>query len=92
MSSTIVAIISSSFAIIFLIMWLRARRAANEAEVVAYGLRAQDDSDENTKTSISIMEAEYEAAIERLSRMGEIKRDDWGRWVWVKTGEQLGDG
>ena len=85
------AIIATGLALVFLILWLRARRAAADAEVVAYGLRAQDESDENTKTSISIMEAEYEAAIERLSSMGEIKRDDWGRWVWVKTGEQLGD-
>ena len=91
MSSIIVAIISCTFALVFFVMWLRARRAANEAEVVAYGLRAQDDSDENTKTSLSMMEAEYDAAIDKLSEMGEIKRDDWGRWVWTDTGEQLGE-
>jgi uncharacterized membrane protein len=91
MSSLIVAIISCVFAIVFFVMWLRARRAASAAEVVAYGLRAQDDSDENTKTSLSIMEAEYDAAIDKLCEMGEIKRDEWGRWVWTKTGEQLGE-
>jgi hypothetical protein len=92
MSSLIVAIISCVLALFFLVMWLRARRAVNEAEIVAYGLRAQDDSDENTKTNLSMIEAEYEAAIDKLSKLGEIKRDEWGRWVWTKTGEQLGGG
>ncbi len=91
MGGFIVAIISSAFAIVFLVMWLRARKAVSEAEVVAYGLRSQDDSDENTKTSLSIMEAEYDAAIDKLSEMGEIKRDEWGRWVWTKTGQPLGE-
>lgn len=90
--SIIVAIISCVFALVFFVLWLRARRAASEAEVVAYGLRSHDDSDENTKTSLSLMEAEYDAAIEKLSALGEIKRDDWGRWVWTKTGQQLGEG
>jgi hypothetical protein len=92
MSSIIVTIISCTFAVFFFVMWLRARRASSEAEVVAYGLRSEDDSDENTKTNLSMMEAEYDAAIDKLCEMGEIKRDDWGRWVWTKTGQQLGEG
>jgi hypothetical protein len=91
MSSIIIALISCTFAVVFFVMWLRARRAASEAEVVAYGLRSEDDSDENTKTNLSMMEAEYNAAIDKLSEMGEIKRDDWGRWVWTKTGQQLAE-
>jgi hypothetical protein len=89
MSSTIVAIISVTLALIFMVMWLRARRIANEAEIVAYGLRSQDESDENTKTSLSMLETEYEAAIDKLNQLGEIRRDDWGRWVWTKSGQQL---
>jgi uncharacterized protein (DUF3084 family) len=91
MISIIVAIISGALAILFLIMWLRARRAVSQAEIVAYGLRAQDDSDENTKTNLSMIEAEYEAAIDKLYKLGEIRRDDWGHWVWTKTGQQLGE-
>ncbi len=85
------AIISSIFAVIFLFLWLRARRAAKEAEIVAYGLRSQDDSDENTKTNLSVMESEYQAAVEKLCELGEIKQDKWGRWVWTKSGELLGE-
>lgn len=91
MISIIVTTISCTFALVFIVMCVRARRAANEAEVVAYGLRAQDESDENTKTNLSMMEAEYEAAIDKLSDMGKIKRDNWGRWVWTETGQQLGE-
>jgi hypothetical protein len=92
MSSIIVAIISCTIALFFMVMWLRARRLANEAEIVAYGLRSQDESDENTKTNLIMLESEYEAAITKLNQLGEIKRDNWGRWVWTETGQQLSEG
>ncbi len=88
--SMIFDIVLAIAAIIFLLLWLKARRQASEAEVVAYGLRAADDSDDNTKTSISMMEAEYDEAMEKLHQLGEIEQDDWGNWIWVKTGKPLG--
>lgn len=76
----------------FMVLWLKERRHASDAEIVAYGLRAEDDSDDNTKTSISVMESEFDEAVAKLEAMGEIRRDEWGNWVWSKTGEKLGDG
>ena len=85
------ATIGSLFlAVIFLILWLRERKHAADAEIVAYGLRAQDDSDDNTKTSISAMESEYNDALNKLQELGELQQDEWGRWIWSKTGKQLG--
>ena len=86
----ILAIGSVFLAVLFLVLWLRERKHASDAEVVAYGLRAQDDSDDNTKTSISAMESEYNDALNKLEQMGELKQDEWGRWIWAKTGKQLG--
>jgi len=86
----IFAAVSVFLAVIFLILWLKERKHASEAEIVAYGRRAEDDSDDNTKTSISIMEAEYNEAVTKLEQLGEIHQDEWGRWVWNKTGEHLG--
>ena len=77
-------------AVVFLILWLKERKHANDAEIVAYGLRAHDDSDENTKTSISAMESEFNEAISKLEELGEIHQDEWGRSVWNKDGKQLG--
>lgn len=87
----LIATIASVFlAVVFLILWLRERRISSDAEIVAYGLRAQDDSDDNTKTSISAMESEYTEALNKLQELGELKQDEWGRWIWSKTGKQLG--
>lgn len=86
----IINIILAVIAVIFLILWLRARKLASDAEIVAYGLRSADDQDDNTKTSISVMEAEFDDALEKLREMGEIEQDNWGKWVWTKTGEPLG--
>ena len=55
----VAAIISAILAFLFMFLWIRERRHAAEAEIVAYGLRSNDESDENTKTSISVMESEY---------------------------------
>jgi hypothetical protein len=92
MSSIVLAIISLSLALVFMVMWIRARRAALRAEVVAYGLRAQDDSDEHTKTDLMNMHKEYNVAISKLDQLGHIKRDNWGHWVWTESGQQLGQG
>jgi hypothetical protein len=81
--------VSVFLAATFFVLWLRERRVAKQAEIVAYGLRAQDDSDENTKTSISMMEAEYSAAMDKLAQIGEIHQDEWGNWIWTKTGEPM---
>jgi hypothetical protein len=87
----ILATIGSVFlAALFLVLWLRERKHAKDAEIVAYGLRAQDDRDDNTKTSISAMESEYNDALSKLEQMGELRQDEWGRWIWDKTGKQLG--
>ena len=77
-------------AAVFMLLWLKERKHASQAEIVAYGLRAEDDSDDNTKTSISVMESEFEEAIEKLESLGEIRQDEWGNWIWNKTGEKLG--
>lgn len=87
----IVAISAGFIALIFMLMWLKERRHAAEAEIVAYGLRAHDEGSENTKTSITAMESEYNQAIGRLEELGEIHRDDWGRWIWDNSGKQLGE-
>ncbi len=86
----IITILLGFMAAMFIVLWLKERRHASEAEIVAYGLRAADDSNDNTKTSISAMESEFEDAITKLKDLGEIQRDDWGNWVWTKTGERLG--
>ena len=91
MNLIIIAVISIVLAVLFFVLWVRERRRASQAEVVAYGLRAADDASENTKTNISVLEAEYDAAIQRLIDMGQIRKDEWGRWVWVETGELLGE-
>ena len=71
MNLIIISAISILFAVLFLVLWLRERRHANEAEIVAYGLRAEDGNDENTKTNISQLELEYGAAIDKLQQMGD---------------------
>ena len=61
-----------------------------ETEYVAYGLRADEDSDENTKTNITEMEASFIEAISKLEELGEVQQDNWGRWIWTKTGKPVG--
>jgi uncharacterized membrane protein len=91
MTLEIISAVAVVVAVLFMLLWIRERRRASQAEIVAYGLRAEDGADENTKTSISVLESEYDAAIARLDEMGEIRKDQWGRWVWTKSGELLGD-
>ena len=75
--------------LIFMFLWLRERRRA-DAEYIAYGLRSNDDSDENTKTNVTAMEAAFIEAMEKLEALGEVNQDQWGKWVWTKTGETVG--
>ena len=77
--------------LIFLGLWLRERRRAN-IEYIAYGLRASEESDENTKTNITQMEASLIEAISKLEELGQVEQDDWGQWIWKETGEPVGRG
>lgn len=80
---------SGILVLIFLFLWLREKRNA-ELEYIAYGLRANDDSDENTKTNITVMESGFLEAMAKLEALGEVKQDQWGQWMWTKTGKPVG--
>jgi hypothetical protein len=80
---------SGILVLIFLILWLRERRRA-QTEYIAYGLRSNEDSDENTKTNITKMEASFVEAVSKLEELGEVQQDDWGNWIWTKTGKPVG--
>ena len=75
--------------LIFLILWLRERRRS-ETEHIAYGLRADEDSDENTKTNITQMESKFVEVISKLEELGEVQQDNWGQWIWTETGKPVG--
>ncbi|MFT5399546.1 MAG: hypothetical protein ACI9LO_003435 [Planctomycetota bacterium] len=89
MAIVYVLIGSSILVLIFLFLWLKEKRKA-ELEYIAYGLRANDDSDENTKTNITVMEAGFQEAMAKLEALGEAKKDQWGKWIWTKTGLPVG--
>lgn len=73
----------------FLILWLRERRAA-QMEYIAYGLRSGEDNTESTKTNVTMIEAAYNETLSRLEDLGEVRLDEWGHWVWVKSGKPVG--
>lgn len=75
--------------LVLLCLWLQARRNAR-TEQVAYGLRGDEDADQQTKTNITGMQTELIEAIAKLEELGLIKQDEWGRWVWVESGNFLG--
>jgi hypothetical protein len=81
---------SSILVLIFLILWLRERRRA-QTEYIAYGLRTDEDSDENMKTNITQMESRFVDAISKLEELDEVQQDDWGHWIWTKTGKPVGN-
>lgn len=81
---------SGILVLIFVILWLRERRRA-EIEYIAYGMRGDEDNDENTKTNITVMEASFLEAISKLEELGEVMQDDWGQWIWTKTGKPVGN-
>ena len=76
--------------LVFLILWLKERRLA-QIEYIAYGLRADENSDENTKTNITQIEAGFVEAISRLESLGLVKQDNWGVWIWTETGRPVGN-
>ena len=80
---------SSILVLVFLILWLRERRRA-QIEYIACGLRADEDSDENTKTNITQMEASFMEAISKLEELGQVIQDRWGQWIWTDTGKPVG--
>ena len=80
---------SGVLVLIFMILWLRERRRT-QTEYIAYGLRTDEDSSQNTKTNITQMETKFVEAISKLEELGEVQQDDWGHWVWTKTGKQVG--
>ena len=80
---------SGVLVLVFVVLWLRERRRA-ETEYIAYGLRGDEDSDENTKTNITQMEASFVEAITKLEELGEVKQDNWRQWIWTKTGKPVG--
>ncbi|MCP4186071.1 MAG: hypothetical protein GY763_00555 [Gammaproteobacteria bacterium] len=81
---------SGAIILLLLYLWLKERKQA-QREYIAYGLRSGDDSDENTKTNLNMMEAGYREALNRLEDLGEVGQDQWGQWVWKKSGKPLGD-
>ena len=90
MELLLVVVVSAVLILLFLILWLRERRNAQK-EYIAYGLRANEDQSENTKTNISAIENGFEEAMSKLEDLGEVTRDNWGHWVWTKTGKRVGD-
>jgi len=81
---------SGILVLVFLTLWLRERRRA-QIEYIAYGLRGDEESDENTKTNITQMEAGFVEAISRLESLGLVKQDNWGVWIWTETGRPVGN-
>lgn len=75
--------------LIFLILWLRERRQAR-MEYIAYGLRSSEDSTDNTKTNVTAMEDGFNETISRLEDLGEVSQDEWGQWIWTKSGKPVG--
>ncbi len=75
---------------LFLFLWLRERRKAR-VEHIAYGLREGEDKNENTKTNLTQMETEFMAAITKLEELGQVRQDEWGKWVWSASGEPIAD-
>ncbi len=75
--------------LIFLILWLRARRQAH-MEYIAYGLRSSEDNTENTKTNVTAIEDGFNETISRLEDLGEVSQDKWGQWIWTESGKPVG--
>ncbi len=75
--------------LIFLILWLKERRQAR-LEYIAYGLRSSEDSSENTKTNVTVIENGFEEAMSRLEDIGEVNQDQWGQWIWTESGKPVG--
>lgn len=83
-------IASGILVIVFVILWLRERRQAR-LEYIAYGLRANDEQDENTKTNITAMEAGFEEAMAKLQQLGEVEKNSMNQWIWTKSKRPVGE-
>jgi len=86
-----VLIVLTVLVLVFLILWIRERRNAR-IEYIAYGLREgeKEDANENTRTNITQMQAEFAEAITKLEELNLVKQDEWGRWVWIESGILVG--
>jgi hypothetical protein len=84
-----ILIVSGVLILIFMFLWLKERRQAH-AEYIAYGLRSSEDNTENTKTNVTIMEDGFKEAMSKLEDLGEVRQDQWGQWVWNKSGKPVG--
>ena len=84
-----VLIVLSVLVLVFLILWIRERRNAR-IEQIAYGSREGEDSSEHTRTNITQVQAEFVEAIAKLEELNLVKQDDWGRWLWIESGELVG--
>ena len=80
---------SAVLILIFLILWLKERRQAR-MEYIAYGLRSSEDSTDNTRTNVTLMDSGFREAMSRLEDMGEVNQDEWGQWIWTKSGKPVG--
>jgi hypothetical protein len=89
MAIVYVLIGSGVLILIFLILWLKERKNAQQ-EYIAYGLRSTEDNTENTRTNVTLMDAGYREAMSRLEDMGEVSQDQWGQWIWTKSGKPVG--
>jgi hypothetical protein len=86
-----VLIVLSVLVLVFLILWIRERRNAR-IEHIAYGLREgeNEEANENTRTNITQMQAEFVEAIAKLEELNLVKQDEWGRWFWIESGKLVG--
>jgi hypothetical protein len=84
-----VLIVLSVLVLVFLILWIRERRNAR-IEQIAYGLREGEDANEQTRTNITQMQAEFMEAIAKLEELNLVKQDEWGRWFWIESGKLVG--
>ena len=91
MKEMVFVIVSSSILVfIFLTLWLKERRRSR-MESIAYGFRTGEDHTEGTKTNITLMDSGFREAMSRLEDIGEVAQDEWGKWVWLKSGKPVGE-
>ena len=75
---------------VFMVLWLKERRNSR-IENIVYGLRTNDDNTENTRTNLTKMETGFREAMSKLEDMGEVSCNEWGQWIWTKSGKPVGD-
>lgn len=85
-----VVIGSGILILIFLMLWLKERRNARNEQIV-YGLRSSEDNTENTKTNLTGLETGFREAMSKLEDLGEVTKDQYGQWRWVKSDLPVGE-